>query len=128
MSKYTLRLNSLTCHSTSDPDGGDEVWFLYQADGGVPVRYPYGAVKTNSMDPNDVWSFGTDAWPPIELSFEHDVQITLWEQDLRLDISLTDFLGNLDITPASADGNSPDLTNGDSSRYTFNWTKLGWGT
>lgn len=125
MSKYTIQINSLTCHAASDPDGTDNVWFFYQSDGGVPVRYPFGAMKTNDMSPQSVWRFistDADGWPPVVVSFDHDLQITVWDQDLGIDISITDFIGNLDITPTSTSGDSPDVTNGASSRYTFNWS------
>lgn len=122
MSNYSIQINSITCKAVSDPSSKDEVWFFYQPDGGVPVRYPYGAIKTNSMGTNDIWDLTDNPdWPPVVASFDHDLQITLWDQDLRLDVSLTDFLGNLDITPSSTAGNSPELTNGDSSGYIINW-------
>ena len=126
MANYTLKIESITCKRPSGIDGTlkDEVWFFYQPDAGVPVRYPYGAVKTNSMGAGDVWNLGQPEgdpdWPPLEVSFDYDLMITLWDQDLRLDISLSDFLGLFCF--ATGDSGSADFTNGDGSSYNITWT------
>jgi hypothetical protein len=126
MANFTLKIESIICQHTSDLDGvlKDEVWLFYQPDGGVPVRYPYGAIKTNSMAAGDVWTLGqppdNPEWPPLEVSFDYDLQITLWEQDHALDISTTDFLGSFCFT--GAESGSADVSNGDSSKYTITWS------
>ena len=128
MSTYTLEIETITCNTYSDAYGSnDEVWLFVQPDAGVPVRYPFAVLKTNSMTDKQVWTLGTDDWPPLICSFEYDLQITLWDQDRDLRIDRTDFLANFNFDPDSNDSISMTAGNGNSSSYSIKWKKTSWG-
>ena len=130
MATYTISMSSITCNQTSDLNAHDEVWILYQIDAGAPLRYPYEPRSTVSMAPGDVLTFGADDHPPLQMTYEHDVSVTLYDQDSRIDLGLTDFLGTRDFgnsSNAASEPTSATVTNGDSSSYTLVWKIENWG-
>lgn len=47
--KYAVSITSIVCEATADVGGAnDEVFVIWQADGGIPVRYP--ATNTQNMN------------------------------------------------------------------------------
>lgn len=119
MGNYKIKIEKIHCVQHSDPDQHDEVWLLAQSDGNVIQRYPPQATSTHSMTDGDDWVIDD-----FTIEFDGCSNLTLYEQDLKLDISLTDFLGCTRFTSGASASSSPRIcTNGTSSNYEvyFSW-------
>jgi len=111
-------ITSITCNGTSDVGNtNDEVYIIYQADGGVPVRTPLAPQNMNTQsDPRSntlhVWDVN------LTLSFDHEVLVTLWDQDSTLVQSASDFLVNFDFTSSQPPA-SQSMSNYNGADYTI---------
>lgn len=122
---HRIRIVAIVCWTASDAYGShDEVFMLCQSDGGAPIRVPPPPFTTVSLksyeadnDPDgSYWNFDGTDWPELILEFENEVNITLWDQDHKLDPNSADYLGNAELT--NGDTPSPIYCgNGDSSIY-----------
>jgi hypothetical protein len=96
--KHTVEITKITCQGTSDlGDYNDEVVIIYQADAGVPLRYPieqtYQRMNTSADPSNDVVS----TWyPNLTLDFDYDALVTLWDHDDPIPSS-SDYLISVDF-------------------------------
>ena len=119
----SVQITKIECTTTSEmanSGGADEVFLICQSDGGATLRYPYPPFKTNSMDNGDTWLLDGTDWPELVLEFIHDVNVTLWDQDIKIDPNQTDFIGNFCVN--GSDMASPvEITNGDKSQYTVHF-------
>ena len=101
--KTKIQITKIHCTSTSEP-GSDEVYLICQADGGIPILYPYKlANPTNhpgSMSSGDDWILNNDG-NDLVLNFEHEVLATLWDSDVDDDLTVSSFLGSCDYTPTN---------------------------
>lgn len=110
MSKTQIQITKIECLQVSEPFG-DNVYLICQADGGVPIPYPPGIMKLKSdphhMSNNETWPSDPPLSPPLKLSFEYEVLVTLWDSDVDDDPTVASFLGSQDFTPADfADSDS----------------------
>lgn len=122
---HKIRIKGIVCVKASDAYGDhDEVFMLCQSDGGAPIRVPPPPFTTVSLktyeadnDPDgSYWNFDGEDWPELFVEFENEVNITLWDQDHKLDPNSADYLGNVELTNDSTP--SPIyFSNGDSSEY-----------
>ena len=129
MDTYTVRLVSLTCHSQSDFSSSDEIWMQLQSDAGSTVRVPLEVDSAISLKPGETWNFEDNNGGPLDAKFTIDLQVALWDQDFKVLIGATDYVGSADYTSSTSfDGNGMndrDLTNGASSYYTLTIQKVG---
>ena len=124
MGAYKIRIDSIYCAAQKDAKGNAEVWLLAQSDGGAPVRYPQAAMSSHSMDVGDTWEIGD-----LVLEFDGCCNLTIYEQDLGLDVNLTDFMGcarftsGADASTAKVATNGTDSGEHDYSKFTiqFSW-------
>lgn len=113
-SSHRIQINSIKCNSTSET-GHDEVYIVYQADAGIPIRYPL-VPGYNAMEKGDTWDL------TLELSFDHEVLVTLWDQDISYLSRYSDFLINCDFTVAAFNGQSTlsyNMINNNGANYTI---------
>lgn len=123
MGKYKVSIDKIVCLESADPNGHDEVWLLAQGDAGTPNRYPQAATATYSMN-----SSGESTWMidgDFTFEFDRSAILTLYEQDLKLDISTTDLLGNARFTSGAGASGTKSCTNGDDSSYQVYFTMTG---
>lgn len=116
MSKPSVKITAIRCHSTSESDisAGDEVYLVCQADGGLPIRVPAGANNSQNMKNGDIWSLD------LTLNFQYEVLVTLWDHDLNYDPNLATYLQSNDFVPGSGTG-SKRLTNLNGADYTIDY-------
>ncbi len=116
MSKHSIQINSIYCNDTSE-SGHDEVYLICQADGGIPIRVPYGINTSHSMsnDDNNPWVLDN-----LILNFEYEVLVTLWDEDLSYDPNLATYLQSNDFQSGSGSG-SIQLTNRNGADYTISY-------
>jgi len=134
--KYSIQVTSILCYGTSDLGGlNDEVYIVYQADGGLPIRYTpvdagsgkYGLdFYTQSMNSQSdchgtaVWDWGVS----IQIDFDYEALVTLWDQDVKGVNNASEFLINCDYRP----GNFPSsyaMSNNNGANYTINAHTIG---
>ena len=118
--KYSVVLTHISCEGTSELGGAnDEVAICYQADAGVPVRYPatgYQRMNTAADSSNDV----LQTWyVNLELDFDYEVLVTLWDQDLGGDNNTSEFLANKVYTNPTDPAASYQMSNNNGAIYTF---------
>lgn len=116
---HRVQINSIKCNSTSE-SGHDEVYIIWQADAGIPVRYPL-VPGYQAMAAGDVWDVG------IELPFDYEALVTLWDQDVSYLSRYSDFLINCDFTVGAFNGSSEmsyNMVNNNGADYTINATLL----
>lgn len=115
--RNSIKITSIACNGTSE-DGNDEVYIIYQADAGLPVRYPatsYQRMNTTADSANDVvqrWYF------TLELDFDYEVLVTLWDQDLVGANNVSTFLINHDYTAGTPPA-SVSMSNNNGANYTI---------
>jgi hypothetical protein len=104
-----------------------EIWLLAQSDGGTPVRYPPSPLSTYSIPTGGNWNINGD----LVLEFDGCCNLTIYEQDRKINIDRTDFLGCARFT-SGADpsnqkiaANGTDKGNGDYTEFTieFSWAQ-----
>lgn len=119
MSKPSVKITSIRCHSTSETDitAGDEVYLVCQADGGLPIRVPAGVNSSQNMKHGDVWNLN------LILNFQYEVLVTLWDHDLNYDPNQATYLQSNDFVPGSGSG-SKRLTNLNGADYTIDYTYI----
>lgn len=118
----SIKITSIVCHGTSDVGGtNDEVYIYYQADAGLPVRYPatsYQRMNTSANSSNDV----VKTWDvDLVLNFDHEVLVTLWDQDIEGLNNQSNFLINCDYTSDNPPA-SYNMKNHNGANYTINAT------
>lgn len=119
---HSVTIDSITCKSTTE-SGNDEVFIVYQVDAGVPVRHPVSgyqrmATKANASD--DVVS----TWlPTLTVDFDHEVLVTLWDQDARTGWNKADFLINASYR-SDYFASSTDMQNNNGAHYVIAATKV----
>ncbi len=116
---HSIRITSIACHGTSDFGGAnDEVYVIYQADAGVPVRYPpasYQRMNTTADPGKDV----VQTWDMnLQLDFDYEVLVTLWDQDTSWNPNNSEFLINADYT-SSTPPSSYSMSNNNGASYTI---------
>ena len=127
--RHKVTIDSIVCKGTGGSDGDDEVFILYQVDAGLPVRHPVrGNQKMNKSD--NAKSGVVQTWKPaLTLDFDHEVLVTLLDQDTLLEKSGSDFNGpdflvnveyRADSVPASY-----EMTNNNGAHYVIGATKHG---
>ena len=124
---FSIMISSVACHGTSDVgDDNDEVYIYYQADAGLPVRFPavsYQPMNTKD-DPNDdprknvVQTWNTN----LQLDFDYEVLVTLWDQDVEGVNSASEFLINKDYTSGAA--STYNMVNNNGANYTITATAV----
>lgn len=117
--RYSIELTSIVCNGTSDEGkSNDEVFMIYQADAGVPVRYP--AAKNQPMNTqSDTSKDILHVWyVNLVLNFDYEVLVTLWDDDPGSN-SHSEFLVNYDYTSASPPA-SVTMSNHNGANYTLN--------
>jgi len=125
LSAYKIKIDNIHCVSQKDSKGAAEIWLLAQSDGGAPVRYPQKPLSTHSISEGGNWDIDGD----LVLEFDGCCNLTIYEQDHKLNIGSTDFLGCARFT-SRADpsndkiaANSTDKENKDYTEFTieFSW-------
>lgn len=124
MQTYTARLKRLTCKGVSDINPSDEVWMMIQSDAGGAMRYPFTPLETISLKKDEYFDLKNEDGEYIEVVFSKMAQILIWDQDFRLAISDTDYLGSTGLTKYSLTG-SRRMTNGKDSEYYLDWEQVG---
>ena len=130
--KTKIQITSIYCNGVSEI-GGDNVYLICQADGGIPVVYPPGLANLSKhpypMSAGDTWTLPDGTYATVEcvLNFEHEVLVTLWDSDLDDDLTVSSFLGSYDYTPGNVPSSvriqTPGLM-GYNADYTIYATKL----
>jgi hypothetical protein len=115
--RHSVLVSKITCQSTSEL-GNDEVVIIYQADGGVPMRWADGQ-KYQRMNPDpDPGNDEVSTWNTnLSLDFDHDVLVTLWDHDDPIP-SNSEYLISVDYRP----GNVPasfNMANNNGANYTI---------
>lgn len=123
----TIKLTSIICYATSEngliEEYNDEVFVIYQSDAGIPVRYPttgYQRMNPTADPTNDVvqtWNISD-----LEISFENEVLITLWDNDSPTgELNEPTFLINKDYRSDNyMDLLSFNMKNRNNANYTIN--------
>ena len=108
----SITLTSIECEGTSE--GTDEVYVIYQADCGRPTRVPPAWHDHQSMDAGGPpWNIN------LEMSFENDVLVTLYDSDVAFNPFWSEYLVSFDYTPINIPA-SVTLSNPNGARYTLN--------
>ncbi|WP_299683434.1 hypothetical protein [uncultured Dokdonia sp.] len=125
MSKHSIKINSIYCAHTSESNitGGDEVYLVCQADGGIPIRIPYGINEAHNMEKGDTWNLTNSDEDSLILNFDYEVLVTLWDHDLNDDPNLATYLQSHDFQPGSGSG-SIRLKNYNDADYTINYSYI----
>lgn len=120
--RHSVTITSITCKGTSE-SGNDEVFILYQVDGGLPVRYP--AEKYQRMNPKaDPSNNVLSTWGlNLDLNFDHEVLVTLWDNDSTTNWNEPDFLVNIEYR-ADYFTSSYEMKNDNGADYVINATKI----
>jgi hypothetical protein len=125
--RHSVTIDSISCKGTGGSDGDDEVFILYQVDAGMPVRHPVrGNQKMNKSadSKNNV----VQTWKPgLTLNFDHEVLVTLLDQDTLFkksgsDFDGPDFLVNVEYR-ADYFSASYEMTNNNGAHYVIDATK-----
>ena len=107
--RHTVKITQIICNDPSENEG-DELYLLYQADGGNQYRYPEKLKRSHEMDDND----DEDTWNVnLELNFDYEVILQLWDND----DANPDYLQSHDFQPSSGSG-SIELKNTNDADYT----------
>ncbi|MBA3879350.1 MAG: hypothetical protein C0500_06515 [Sphingobium sp.] len=117
-----MTVTSINCKNTSETPHNDEVFIIYQADAGIPVRFPatsYQRMNTSADSANDVVSTWTTN---LKLEFDHEVLVTLWDEDSKADLNKPTFLANVEYR-ADYFTSSWDMPNHNDAHYVINATK-----
>lgn len=130
--RYSVDITSIVCEATADTGGNnDEVFVIWQADGGVPVRYPAtGPQNMNSTASSNAVSTWNIPSKDLRLIFEKEAVVTLWDSQHSLDPSSAIYLMSYEYTapginpgyPASA--TSYTMSNHNGGKYTINATAV----
>ncbi|WP_257558497.1 hypothetical protein [Sphingobium sp. CFD-2] len=121
-----VRIDRIECQAQKDAKGEAEIWLLAQSDGGMHVRYPAGPVAAQNISEGGTWQIGD-----LELEFEGCCNLAIYEQDLNVDISLTDFQGCVSFMAGADDlvdkiaTNGSDSSDSGYSKYAVGFTNLG---
>lgn len=130
--KYAVSITSIVCEATADTGGSnDEVFVIWQADGGIPVRYP----TTNSQNMNSTASSNAvSTWTipegDLHLVFEKEVLVTLWDSQHTLDPSSSIYLMSYEYTASGINPGYPGtetsytMANHNDAKYTINATAV----
>lgn len=113
----TVTINSILCNSTSNDGDHDDVFIMYQSDGGPPIRYPYADVQ--KMLPNSTWNVeNSDGDAAVSFDYDYAAYICLWDQDGPFtSLNAPDILGNGYFIPSSVSG-TPNFGGHNGSSYT----------
>ncbi|MFI9240584.1 hypothetical protein [Streptomyces sp. NPDC053079] len=108
------RLNALTCNSTEDNTGDDDITIKV-----FGSRY---AEATRSMNTNQTWDINLD----VPFSANSRVKIEVWERDLGWWLDPDDLLGVHFINASQADqGAKATEFNADGASYTLTYEVVG---
>lgn len=126
--RYTVSITSIVCESTADTgNANDEVFVIWQADGGIPVRYPAtNYQKMNTTPSTDVVSTWTISAGDLDLVFEKEVLVTLWDSTITLDPSSAIYLMSYEYTAPGINPGYPSseasytMSNHNAAEYTIN--------
>lgn len=118
--KHRVTVTSITCKNTSESPHNDEVYIIYQADAGLPIRFPE---DTSVISMNVSGSGETTTWNPnLQLDFDHEVLVTLWDRDSDIGLISPSFLANIEYR-ADYFVSSFDMTNHNDAHYVISATK-----
>ncbi len=105
--EISVTLQSVVCNGASEGSDGirsDDIYVIWQADGGVPHRYPAATLATQPMQDGDTWNINQ------VMTFSRDLQVTIYDQDAARMPTFSDYLvswgfTNIDIAPSSTMSN-----------------------
>jgi hypothetical protein len=128
--KYTVHIASIVCEATADTgNANDEVFVIWQADGGIPVRYPadnYQKMNTTADPDSDVVSTWNIPAGDLNLTFEKEVLVTLWDSTVAIDPSSSVYLMSYEYTAPGINPGYPasetsyTMSNHNGGKYTIN--------
>lgn len=120
--RHSVTIDSIACKGSGGDGSNAEVFILWQADGGMPVRHPakgYQRMSTSDDPKNQV----VQTWKPdLDLAFDHEVLVTLWDQDSRVGYNDPSFLINVEYRADHFDA-SYDMRNDGGAHYVVAATK-----
>jgi hypothetical protein len=82
--EISVTLQSIVCGGASE--GSDDLYVIWQADGGVPHRYPTDVPHTHTISPGQTWTINQ------VMTFTRDLQVTIYDQDVDRLPSSSDYL------------------------------------
>lgn len=115
MTSVSITLTSIQCLHTSE-SGNDAVQIVAQADAGLAMRLPSGWTKSYNMDKNQTQLIGQP------FTFERDLLITLYDNDISMDHALNDYMISYCYTPNNLPA-SFTMSNASGAKYTINITR-----
>lgn len=128
--RYSVKINSIVCGATADTgNANDEVFVIWQADGGIPVRYPadnYQRMNTTADPGSDVVSTWNIPAGDLNLTFEKEVLVTLWDSTVAIDPSSSIYLMSYEYTAPGINPGYPasetsyTMSNHNGGKYTIN--------
>lgn len=107
----TIKITQVEVADSGDADNRDEVILICQSDAGAPVRVPFkpgSSLPSNQSHP--IPFDGTD-YPPVFITFDHTVTITVYDQDSGAARGTNDFGGAFWIDSFSDPG-EVEVSNG----------------
>lgn len=132
--KYAVKITSIVCEATDDMgDANDEVFVIWQADGGIPVRYPadnYQRMNTTADPDKNVVSTWNIPDGDLNLTFEKEVLVTLWDSTVGIDPSSSAYLMSYEYTAPGINPGYPasetsyTMSNHNGAKYTINATAV----
>ncbi len=123
MTVKTIRLRTLKCLGTDDAGSNkDEVWMLLQSDCGAPVRFPLKPGDYRSMGTGsdvNTWELKNEAGEYLEVKFETDLALMLFDVGRDFNAGKSDFLGCTSFIATSTAAKT--IKNGDDAKYHLDW-------
>ena len=108
--RHSVTITKIVCNESSENEG-DELYLLYQADGGNQYRFPEKLKSSHEMEDDDTWNLS------LVLEFDYEVILELWDND---DVN-PDYLQSHDFQPGSG-SSSIQLRNTNDADYTVYYT------
>jgi hypothetical protein len=132
--KHSINLRKIVCnHAVEDNvTDGDDIYIYIQADAGVAQRIPRG-LDVVHMEKGDIFypanNGNGDSDSFINIQFDYEVLVMIWDQDFTIDPNTATFLVNHQFVAAnpgvgsnyqmSDEDVSIELTNQDSANYSI---------
>jgi hypothetical protein len=117
MKKHSITINQIVCIGTAEV-GDDDVFLRCQADAGITIRYPFSPNDIQKMNSHEKSKWNLD----LELNFDYEVLVTLWDQDAEIAPGLATYLQSQDFLPGTGRGNTSTLTNLNGAKYVIYYT------
>jgi hypothetical protein len=95
LATHTIQITSIVNNAASDPNNSDELVLICQADGGAPVRYPFQPGTALPSRTTQALQLDSDEFPPLFLTFERGLIVSLYEVDQTLDRGQNDYSGSV---------------------------------